>query len=149
MHPSTTTMPQVIDTLITMCQTATGLQVTDGAHLGEVAAEAICVGFTQPEKAGYTSQVTRTQSLGRSRLTETFEIQCFLSVTSGHTQMKALRDKAGLYLGQISQALAGIAQVDGVWDRANLGGALEWVPVQSQAGAMMGVFFAVEGAALL
>lgn len=149
MQPATTTMPAIIDQLITICAQATELQVTDGAYIGEIDDFALCVGIVLANQAGYTSEVARTQTMGRPRLTETFTVRCLLSLQSGLTDMKALRDEAGTYLGKIQTALADHARVDQTWDRAGMGGRVEWIPIQGSDGASMTVLFAVEGACLL
>lgn len=149
MLPATTTVPAIIDQLITICHDATELQVTDGAHIGEIDDYALCVGIVLANQAGYTSEVSRTQTMGRVRLTEEFTVRCLLSLQSGDVPIKTLRDHAGDYLGRIQTALADHARVEETWDRVGMGGKVEWIPILGPDGASMSVLFVIEGACLL
>ena len=148
--PGPTRIAQVIDTLLALCATSTGLQVTDGPHLGELMDEAICLGFTDgPERPGYAVAVRRQEGMGRPRLAEDFTVRSLLTISSGDTDMSALRGRAADLLGQIDTALRDDVVHGGAWDRAALGGEMEWIPIQHSAGATVNVFFTVEGTSLL
>lgn len=150
MLPATTKIPQVAAKLIDLFHDATGVQVTDGPHLGELEDEAMCVGLTEgPERPGYTTTVTRQQGMGRPRLREDFTIRCFLSLITGETDIAVLRVRAGEVLGQVAEALAAEYVVAGLWDRVVLGDRTEWIPVQADSGAVLSVFFTVDGSCLL
>lgn len=148
MLPAPTRIPEVVDRLIKLHKDATGLQVTDGAHIGEIADHAICVGFVLGNQAGYDARTERTGGMSR-RVTEDFTVRCFLSLASGSTDMKGLRDQAGAYLGQISEAIQTHNVVDGVWDSVRFGDRAEWLPVQTPQGAVCSVLYSIEGSALL
>lgn len=150
MLPATTKIPQVAAKLIDLFHTATGVQVTDGPHLGELDDEAMCVGLTEgPERPGYTTTINRMPSMGRTRLREDFTIRCFLSLITGETDMAALRARAGQILGQVAAALADEYVVTDLWDKVVLGDRTEWIPVQADSGAVLSVFFTVDGSCLL
>lgn len=152
-----TRMPEVLDQLIATFKAATvtdehpeGIQVTDGPHIGEVMYEAIVVGFTDgPDRPGYNATVSRQPGMGAPRLQEDFTVRSLLTLTSGDTDIRALRNRAGELLGLIGAALAGIHVKDGVWERATLNGDTEWIPIQHPDGATVNVFFQVDGSSLL
>lgn len=140
----------VVDALIVACKTATGLQVTDGPIIGELMYEALVVGFTDsPDRPGYELDVSRQDGMGRPRLRENFTVRCLLTLTSGTTDPKPLRDRAVAYLGLIDDALRDEHVSTGVWDRAALTGRFEWIPVQHEGGATVNVLFEVAGSSLL
>jgi hypothetical protein len=150
MLPTTTKVPQVAKKLIGLLHDATGVQVTDGPYLGELADEAMCVGLTEgPERPGYTTTINRQPGMGRPRLREDFTIRCFLSLVTGETDMAALRARAGTILGQAAETLADNHAVTDLWDRVVLGDRTEWIPVQTESGAVLSVFFTVDGSCLL
>lgn len=150
MLPATTRVPEAIDALVTLIGEATGIQVTDGAYIGELADEALCVGLTEgPDRPGYSVAVTRQDGLGRPRLREEITVRCLLSLITGTNDTKALRERAGVLLGRIAEALADDARRPGVWDRALLGANLEWIPVLGPTGATLGVLFEIDGTSLL
>lgn len=149
MLPTTTRIPQVIDRLIALHQDATGYQVTDGAHVGELDHRAIAVGLSVGSRMGYTAKTSAQADLGRTRYREAWEVTCFLSIMSGGTDMKPLRDEAGEKLGALAVALSDLGVVASVWDRATLGDTAEWVPEQAETGAIMSVLYTVEGVSLL
>lgn len=149
MLPMTTRIPQVIDRLIALHRDATGYQVTDGAHIGELDDHAIAVGLSIGSRTGYTAKIAPQAGMGHGRYQEAWEVTCFLSLMSGDIDMKVLRDEAGEKLGAIATALSDLAVVADVWDRATLGSTAEWVPVQADTGAIMSVLYTVEGVSLL
>lgn len=144
-----TTLPAIVDRLIALHADATGLQVVDGTHLGEVADEAIAVGMVLNGQAGYSSRLTAQHGRGSTRYREAWTVRCFLSLQSGDVDMAALRTRAGGYLARIADALAAAAVVDGVWDKVRLGGEFEWLPVQDPRGAICSVLYEIAGEGLL
>lgn len=150
MLPATTRVPEAIDALVELIGDATGIQVTDGAFIGELADEALCVGLTEgPDRPGYTVGVRRQEGLGKPRLREEITVRCLLSLVTGENDVKPLRDRAGILLGQIAEALADNARRPDVWDRALLGADLEWIPVLGPSGATLAVLFEIDGSSLL
>lgn len=149
MHPGTTRIPQIIDKLISLAAEATGLQVTDGAHIGELDDEALCIGLTLAESAGYNVEVAKVPEYGRARYRENFSIRCMLSLLTGETDMKPLRQRAGEHLGALTNALTAAPRQDGVWDEIGFGNNAEWIPLQTDQGAAMSVIFTIDGACLL
>ncbi len=150
MRPATTRVPEAIDALIALIHDATGIQVTDGAYIGELADEALCVGLTEgPNRPGYTVSVRRQEGLGRPRVREEITVRCLLSLVTGENDTKTLRDRAGTLLGKIAEALADNARRPDVWDSAFLGANLEWIPVLGPSGATLAVLFEVDGTSLL
>ena len=148
--PGPTRIHAVVDKLIDISGEATGLQVLDGPHVGEVMLEALCVGFTDgPDRPGYTVDVSRQQGMGRPRLQEDFTVRVLMTITSGDTDMATLRSRAAALIGQLDTALRDDVVVDGVWDRAVVGGAMDWIPIQHEQGATCNVIFTVEGSGLL
>lgn len=144
-----TTLPAIVDRLITLHATATGLQVVDGTHLGEVADEAIAVGTVLNGQSGYSSRLTPQQGRGGTRYREAWTVRCFLSLQSGEVDMAALRNRAGGYLAAITTALADEPVAEGVWDKARLGGEFEWLPIQDPRGAICSVLYEIAGEGLL
>lgn len=142
-----TRIPAVVDRLVAIHGTITGLQVLDGAHIGEVADSAVCVGVTLGGTAGYSSRLGAPGRGGRPA--ETWTVRCFLSLASGYTDMSALRVQVGEHLAAIATALADERVAEGVWDRAQLGPEFEWMPVQDERGAICSVLYEVSGAGLL
>lgn len=149
MHPGTTRIPQIIDALIPLAAEATGLQVTDGAHIGEIDDSALCIGLTLAETAGYAVIVSKVPGAGRARYREDFTIRCMLSLWTGLTETGTLRTAAGVHLGALADALTAEPQRDGAWDRIGFGDQSEWIPLQTPQGATMTVIFSVEGSCLL
>lgn len=148
--PSLTRIDVVVDALIDLLVSATGLQVADGPHIGEVMAEAICVGFSQgPDLPGYETRVARQDGMGRPRMLEEFTVRMFMTISSGEDDMATLRARAAALLGLIDTALRDAHHNAGVWDRASIGPSVEWVPVFDATGGLCNVFFTVVGASLL
>lgn len=146
---ATTRIPQVVAKLAEI-YAATGLQVVDGPHLGELMDEAIVIGFTQSvDQAGYSTDVERLDGFGAPRYRENFEVVSLITVASGETDVAALRNRCGDVLGQIDLAVRDAVVVAGVWDRAGVTGATQWIPLQDQQGAAMNVIFSVAGSCLL
>lgn len=144
-----TRMPAVVDGLVALFGTATGLQVLDGPHIGEVMLEAICVGLSPDQaKPGYDVDVTQLEGFGPPRYQEEWTVSSLLSVSSGDTDIASLRVRAGELLAQVDEALRG-AHVGTAWQRAAFGGRMEWLPLQTPNGASVNVFFDVVGASLL
>lgn len=148
--PSPTRIHLVVDKLLEISGDATGLQVLDGPHVGEVMLEAIVVGFTDgPDRPGYSVDVARQDGLGRPRLREDFTVRMLMTVTSGDIDMAALRTRAATLVGQLDTALRDDDVVAGVWERAALGGEMQWIPIQHTQGATCNVLFEVVGSSLL
>ncbi len=145
-----TRVPDVVDALLTILEDASGLQVLDGPHLGEVMDEAIVVGLTEGDDApGYSVSVDRLPGLGAPRYLESWTVRSLLTLTSGDTGMGALRTRAAEILADLDAALRSAHVEDGVWQRASLADGMEWVPVQHEGGVTLSVFFRVAGASLL
>lgn len=151
MTGAVTRINDVVDTLVDVIQTAAPeLQVADGPVIAELLSEAICVGFSDGvDRPGYSTDYTRQEGLGRVRYQEDWSVRCFLTVSSGDTAMKPLRDRAAAILGAIAAALADKTRAPEAWDRAALSGAADWVPVIDAQGGLCNVFFTVEGSSLL
>lgn len=148
--PQVTRIHLVVTAVIELMRDVTDLQVTDGPHVGEIASEAICVGFTDsPDLPGYDTTIVRQDGLGRPRMLEQFTIRSFLTVGSGDPDMPALRLRAATILGLIDGALRDEHHSRGVWDRAALGGRVDWVPWVDSSGGLCNVFFSIEGASFL
>lgn len=148
--PALTRIDAVLDALVDLVRTASGLQVTDGPHIGEVYAEAICVGLTDgPDRPAYETRVTKQTGMGRPRMVEEFTVRSFLTISSGVPDMKVLRARAADILGQIDAALRDVDHLPGVWDRASMSGSMEWVPVIDSSGGLCNVFFTIVGESLL
>lgn len=144
-----TRMPAVVDGLVELFRTATGLQVLDGPHLGEVMLEAICVGLSPDQtQPGYAADVTQLPGYGAPRYQEEWTVSALLSISSGGTDIAALRTRAGDLLAVVDQALRD-AHTSAAWQRAAFGGRMEWLPLQTPSGASVNVFFDVVGASLL
>lgn len=151
MTGSVTRIPDVLAELLDVISTAApDLQVADGPTIGEVGAEAICVGFPEsPEQPGYSTEYIRQEGLGRTRYQEAWSVRCFLTVSSGVPDMAALRSRAAAILGAIAAELTARTRDVDAWDRAAFSGNAEWVPVIDAQGGLCNVFFTVEGASLL
>ena len=145
-----TRMPAIVDRLGAIMKEATGLQIIDGPHIGELMDEAIVIGFTESaDRPGYQSTITRQPGYGAPSLLEEFTVRCLLTIASGDTDIAALRNACGGHLNDLAVALAVEHVAEDVWERAALGGDAEWLPLQGQDGAAMSVIFTVEGACLL
>lgn len=148
--PAVTRIDVVVDHLVQLLATTTGLQVTDGMHIGEIMAEAICVGFTESaEHPAYETTLERSPGMGRPRMTEKFTVRLFLTISSGEADIKTLRARAAALLGMIDSALRDDHRHPGIWDRAILGSSVDWVPVLDASGALCNVFFTIDGESLL
>lgn len=148
--PATTRIADVVDALVALIgEAAPGLQVADGPVIGEVLAEAICVGFTEgADRPAYDTETRRADGMGR-RNVEDWSVRCFLTISSGDMEMKPLRDRAAEILGAIDDALRARNVDAGAWDRAGLAGAADWVPVITPQGGLCNVFFTIAGTSLL
>lgn len=147
--PTLTRVPAVVDGLIALFTAATGLQVLDGPHVGEVMQEAICVGLSPDQSLpGYQVDIVRQEGYGGPRYAEEWTISSLLSITSGDIDMKALRLRAGEALAEIDAAIRA-AHTGELWQKAALGGRMEWLPLQHPQGASVNVFFDVVGSSLL
>lgn len=148
--PAVTRIADVLDALIGLIETAApDLQVADGPVIGETLAEAICVGFTEgQDRPGYDTTYRRQDGMGR-RLVEDWSVRCFLTIASGDSEMRPLRQRAAAILGAIDAALRAQSNRPDAWDRALLSGTADWVPVITPQGGLCNVFFSVEGTSLL
>ncbi|MHB1063533.1 MAG: hypothetical protein ACYC1Z_03405 [Georgenia sp.] len=145
-----TRIPAVVDLLRQVAVDATGLQVIDGPHVGELMDEAIVIGFTDSvDRPGYSTTWERQPGFGAPSLRENFTVRCLLTVASGSIDMAVLRARCGEELAKFDAALRDRHVADGVWDMAGLSGEAEWLPLQAPDGASMTVVFTVEGACLL
>lgn len=148
--PALTRVPAVVDALIGLFGSATGLQVLDGPHIGEVMFEAICVGLSPDQsRPGYDAVVTQLPGMGAPRYVEEWTISSLLSISSGQTDLAALRARAGAALEQIDVALRAGQVAPEVWQRAGFGQGMQWLPLQHPDGASVSVFFDVVGASVL
>jgi hypothetical protein len=146
-----TRIHDVVDALVDLIEAAApDLQVADGPVIGEILSEAICVGFTEgADSPGYSTEYVRQDGMGRVRYQEAWSVRCFLTISSGDTDMRALRARGADILGLIAAALADRTRDEAAWDRAVLSGSADWVPVITDQGGLVNVFFSVEGASLL
>lgn len=147
-----TRMPEVVDALIDAVETATGLQITDGPHIGHLMDAAVVVGLTEgPESPGYRTDLEQLEGVGRrARYRENWTVHCLLTLATGGTDMAALRTQAGTYLAQIVEALrvqpAGLSRP---WDTIPRVARTQWAPIQAESGAIVNVVFDVDGTCLL
>ncbi|MGN8245239.1 hypothetical protein ACTHAM_002358 [Cellulomonas soli] len=145
-----TRIPDVLDALVEVFATSTGLQVLDGPSLGAIMEAAICVGLSPDQsRPGYDTNVTRQDGLGRARYVEEWTVSSLLSVTSGDSAVPVLRRQAADALAQIDAALRAAPVRDGVWQRVAFGSRMEWLPLLHTDGATVSVFFDVVGASSL
>jgi len=145
-----TRVPDVVDALVTLFRDATDLQTLDGPHLGEVMNHAICVGLSSDQsRPGYDVEVTRQDGLGRPRYLEAWTVSSVLSLTSGDSDVAALRTAAADALGKIDTALRALRTNGDVWQRAGFGARMEWLPVLHPQGATVNVFFDIVGESVL
>jgi hypothetical protein len=107
------------------------------------------LGLPDGNQPGYKTTNTRQQGLGRARLQESWEVHCLLSLSTGSDDLPGLRGSAVEILGALDAKLRDEPLVDGVWDRANLLGDMDWVPLLGAAGATIAVLFDVTGTSLL
>jgi hypothetical protein len=144
-----TNIDQVVDALLALFTTATGLQVEDGPSVGEVAPAAIVVGMpSSGNEPGYTTEVAEQSGMGRPRYEETCTVRSMLTISTGNTDAKEVRDTCAGHLRAIDTALR-VAHTGAVWDRARLGRQMEWVVIQHEDGVTCTVFFAVEAVKIL
>lgn len=145
-----TRVPEAVDALVALFGDATGLQVLDGPTLGQVMHEAICVGLSSEQsRPGYDVEVIEQPGLGRTRYVERWTVSSLLTVSSGDTDMGALRSRAGEVLAQVDGALRAAPVVRDLWQRVALSGAMQWLPLQHPEGATVSVFFDVVGESIL
>lgn len=151
MRPTTTRMAAIVPAVLDLMREATGWTITDGAPTGAMDYQDTgIVGLTDGADApGYSSSRETTESLGRTRATETFVVRVWLSSWRGDTDLAARRDAVTTALGAVEDALADAGPREGVWDSVELGPDVDWVPVQSSDGAACAVAFTVTGRALL
>jgi hypothetical protein len=136
-------------TLATAAVGDEGVQVLDGPFVGELANDVLLLGLPDGGQPGYRATVTRQEGYGRPRLTEEWSVHCMLSLTTGTNDVAALRERGAGLLAELDEQLRDHAKVDGVWDRASIGGQMDWVPLLGPAGASVTVLFDITGAALL
>lgn len=140
-----TRIAAVVDKLVEIHEEHGGLaQVLDGPHIGELMDEAYVIGLTEgPERPGYEVEAVSMPGMGRARYTEEVTVRCLLTLTSGTTQMKALRARAATLLTTLAAALADQTVVAGVWSRAAFGREFEWIPIQHEQGATINVIYSI------
>lgn len=144
-----TRIDAVVDALVELCRTATGLQVVDGPFVGELDDNVLILGVPDGSTPGYTTTPTRQQGMGRAHLREAWEVRCLLSL-SGGDDVHALRAQAAAHIGALDDALRDVSAASLAWDRAGVAGSnMSWVPVQGPTGAVMAVLFSFEGESLL
>lgn len=144
-----TNVDRVVDALLELFATATGLQVTDGAFVGEVEQEAIIVGMPSAgDEPGYSTDVAREPGMGAPRYVETCTVRSMLTISTGNTAAKEVRDTCAAHLRQIDTALRA-EHTGAVWGRAQLGPQMQWVVIQTPDGVTCTVFFAVEAETIL
>jgi len=144
-----TNVDAVTDALLALFATATGLQVEDGPSVGEVAPEAIVVGMpASGNEPGYTTEVAQQSGYGQPRYVETCTVRSMLTISTGNTNAKQVRDTCAAHLRSIDTALR-VAHTGSVWDRARLGQQMQWVVIQHEEGVTCTVFFAVEAETIL
>lgn len=139
-----TRVADVIEALVPLARTATGLQVLDGPHVGEPMDEVLVIGLSESaDRPGYQVRLTRQEGTGRPRYQELVEIRCLLSLTSGTSDVAPLRRRAADVLGLLDTALRDRVSSPGAWDRALLSGDHDWVPILSETGALVVVMFSI------
>ena len=152
MRPTTTRMAAIVPAVLDVVRTATGWQVSDGALVGGMDApgDMGIVGITDGADApGYSTTRQLTESLGRARYSEDFVVRIWLSSWRGDTDLAQRREDVTAALGRVEEALAEASPREGVWDTVEIGPDIDWVPVQSTAGAACAVAFTVTGTSLL
>lgn len=146
-----TNVDAITDALLTLFATATGLQVEDGPSVGEVEQQAIVVGMpSSGNEPGYTTEVAKQSGMARPRYVETCTVRSMLTISTGNTKAKEVRDACAAHLRSIDTALrAAHGSTETVWDRAQLGQQMQWIVIQHEDGVTCTVFFAVEAETIL
>jgi len=132
-----------------------GFQVQDGPQVGvELPDRVLVVGMPYGSRPGYSSSIRRQDGYGRPRLAETFTIRCLVSFVQAGDDLAAVRDACHDVLAALDAALRDDAVVEGVWDRADISGDFEWMPMRAggngaPAGVVCHVLFEIVGTALL
>lgn len=146
-----TNVDAITDALLALFATATGLQVEDGPSVGEVEQQAIVVGMpSSSNEPGYTTEVAKQSGMARPRYVETCTVRSMLTISTGNTDTKEVRDTCAKHLRSIDTALrAAHGSTETVWDRAQLGQQMQWIVIQHEDGVTCTVFFAVEAETIL
>ncbi len=134
----------VVGRLVELHKEHSDLQVLDGPHLGEVMDEAFVVGLTDgPDRPGYEATATVLPGMGKPRYREDVTVRCLLTLTSGTTNLAALRERAVDLLTALAVALGDDHVAAGAWDRAEFAREFEWIPIQHEQGATVNVLYSI------
>jgi hypothetical protein len=149
--PTLTRIPVVLPRLVQIATDALDdVQVLDGPRAGELDARILIVGLPgDGGRAPYSTSTTQQDGLGRPRLREDWTVHCLLSLATGTADVAGMRTACGSALGHLDDALRDAHVVPGVWDRARLGGDMDWLAMPTTTGALCSVVFDITGSGLL
>lgn len=146
-----TRLPEAVEELLSIAGAALpDMQVLDGPTLGELMDEALVIGLAEEAGSpGYESAVERQEGYGRPRYVEVATVRCMFTATSNSQTVAQLRHRCADVVDALDTALRAVTDVDGVWDRVQVGTRWSWTPFVHEGGATVNVFFEVVGTSLL